>query len=65
MNQFELTADGYEEAVKWLRVNGHESSLDTDRCPMDCYTIVTMANQLKNTPVAQIQNFLRPVLQAC
>lgn len=48
MNQIELTADGYEEAVEWLTANGHASELDSDRKPMDGYTIITLANQLRN-----------------
>jgi hypothetical protein len=48
MKQIELTADGYEEAVEWLTVNGHASELDSDRKPMDGYTIISLANHLRN-----------------
>lgn len=65
MNNFELTADGYESAVAWLNDNGHSAHLDSDRAPMDGYTIITLANSLKNNATVQTQAFLRPVLQAC
>jgi hypothetical protein len=48
MNQIEMTADGYEEAVEWLNANGHSSELDSDRKPMDGYTIISLANHLRN-----------------
>lgn len=65
MNQFAMTPEGYEQAIEWLRVNGHTQYLDSDRAPMDAYSIITMANSLKNPPAVQTQAFLRPVLQAC
>lgn len=65
MNNFELTADGYESAVAWLNDNGHTAHLDTDRAPMDGYTIITLANQLKNGPTVHATAFAQRAVQAC
>ncbi|MNL61863.1 hypothetical protein D3C87_1858360 [compost metagenome] len=45
---FELSPEGYSAAIAWLRANDHGCTLNHE-IPMDCYTVVTEANRVKNS----------------
>jgi hypothetical protein len=51
MNKFEMTPDGYQQAVKWLKENNLMHLVEKEQST-DGYTIVALANELyakKNT----------------
>lgn len=45
---FELSPAGYLSAIAWLRANDQTCVLNHD-IPLDCYTIVTKANEIKHS----------------
>lgn len=45
---FDLTPNGYQQAISWLARNGHAAEIDHESKPMDSYSVVTLANDLSD-----------------
>lgn len=57
-SQFELSPRGYEQAIRWLTKNGHSNHIDTYSKPMDCYSVVTLANELLVKSIREVKGVL-------